>query len=229
MERFPEINCTGNVFEIDRKRYTCAGGTTSIDLMLEIVRSRFRPEPRQCGRQPVPARAHPLGRRPPAGRARARPHRQVGKAAQDRRADGRQSRRALFGSRACQVCRACRCGRSSGCSCAISAMTPGRYYMRLRLERARELLAPDQHADPRRGDRHRLHLAFLFRAELPAAVRPSALGRAPHDLLNGAERFSRRRLRLGRRAWPARGSRQKAHGRSRSCSLKGRSAAPAAF
>jgi transcriptional regulator GlxA family with amidase domain len=41
MERFPEIDCTGNVFEIDRKRYTCAGGTTSIDLMLEIVRADF--------------------------------------------------------------------------------------------------------------------------------------------------------------------------------------------
>ena len=44
MERFPDIDCTGNVFEIDRKRYTCAGGTTSIDLMLEIVRARFRLE-----------------------------------------------------------------------------------------------------------------------------------------------------------------------------------------
>src|SRR5690606_25144717 len=42
-ERFPEIECTGNVYEIDRKRYTCAGGTTSIDLMLEIVRSDFGP------------------------------------------------------------------------------------------------------------------------------------------------------------------------------------------
>ena len=41
MERFPEIDCTGNVFEIDRKRYTCAGGTTSIDLMLEIIRTDF--------------------------------------------------------------------------------------------------------------------------------------------------------------------------------------------
>ena len=38
MEKFPHIECTGNVFEIDRKRYTCAGGTTSIDLMLEIIR-----------------------------------------------------------------------------------------------------------------------------------------------------------------------------------------------
>lgn len=37
-ERFPAIECTDNVFEIDRKRFTCAGGTAAIDLMLEIVR-----------------------------------------------------------------------------------------------------------------------------------------------------------------------------------------------
>ena len=29
LERFPDVECTGNVFEIDRKRYTCAGGTTA--------------------------------------------------------------------------------------------------------------------------------------------------------------------------------------------------------
>ena len=36
-EAFPELNCTGHVFEIDRNRYTSAGGTTSIDLMLRII------------------------------------------------------------------------------------------------------------------------------------------------------------------------------------------------
>jgi len=43
-EAFPHIECTGNVYEIDRKRYTSAGGTTSVDLMLEIVRSDFGSE-----------------------------------------------------------------------------------------------------------------------------------------------------------------------------------------
>ena len=62
------------------------------------------------------------------------------------------------------------------------AMTPGRYYMRLQAGAGARIAAPDQHADPRRGDRHRLHLAFLFRAELPAAVRPSALRGAAHDV-----------------------------------------------
>ncbi|TPK96497.1 GlxA family transcriptional regulator [Mesorhizobium sp. B2-4-14] len=42
-ERFPTIECTGNVYEIDRKRYTSAGGTTSMDLFLEIIRRDLGP------------------------------------------------------------------------------------------------------------------------------------------------------------------------------------------
>lgn len=37
-ETFPDIECTSNVYEIDRNRYTSAGGTTSMDLFLEIIR-----------------------------------------------------------------------------------------------------------------------------------------------------------------------------------------------
>ncbi|WP_296745716.1 GlxA family transcriptional regulator [Mesorhizobium sp.] len=44
LENFPDIDCTSNVYEIDRKRYSCAGGTTSTDLMLEIVRRDLGPE-----------------------------------------------------------------------------------------------------------------------------------------------------------------------------------------
>ncbi len=40
-EAFPHIECTSNVYEIDRKRYTAAGGITGIDLMLELVRGDF--------------------------------------------------------------------------------------------------------------------------------------------------------------------------------------------
>lgn len=38
-EAFPDIECTANVYEIDRDRYTSAGATTGIDLMLEIIRA----------------------------------------------------------------------------------------------------------------------------------------------------------------------------------------------
>lgn len=36
-EEFPMIEVTRSVFEIDRDRYTCAGGTSSLDMMLQLV------------------------------------------------------------------------------------------------------------------------------------------------------------------------------------------------
>ncbi|TNE34412.1 MAG: GlxA family transcriptional regulator [Alphaproteobacteria bacterium] len=36
-ESFPETIFTGSIFEIDRNRYTCAGGTSAIDMMLHMI------------------------------------------------------------------------------------------------------------------------------------------------------------------------------------------------
>lgn len=36
-ERYPRIQVTQELFEIDRRRITCAGGTASIDLMLDLI------------------------------------------------------------------------------------------------------------------------------------------------------------------------------------------------
>ena len=36
-EDFPEIECTGELFEIDRDRFTAAGGTAPLDMMLHVV------------------------------------------------------------------------------------------------------------------------------------------------------------------------------------------------
>ena len=36
-EMFPDIDVTANLFEIDRDRITCAGGTAAIDLMLHLI------------------------------------------------------------------------------------------------------------------------------------------------------------------------------------------------
>lgn len=36
-EEYPTIELTRGVFEIDRDRYTCAGGTSSMDMMLQLV------------------------------------------------------------------------------------------------------------------------------------------------------------------------------------------------
>jgi transcriptional regulator GlxA family with amidase domain len=43
VEAFPRTICTAHLFEIDRNRYTCAGGTASIDLMLQIIRADHGP------------------------------------------------------------------------------------------------------------------------------------------------------------------------------------------
>ena len=36
-EEFPGLEVTANLFEIDRKRITCAGGTAALDLMLHLI------------------------------------------------------------------------------------------------------------------------------------------------------------------------------------------------
>lgn len=39
-EEFPEIIVSPELFEIDRDRYTCSGGTTPLDMMLTLIRQR---------------------------------------------------------------------------------------------------------------------------------------------------------------------------------------------
>jgi AraC family transcriptional regulator, glycine betaine-responsive activator len=43
-EAFPEINGTGGLFEIDGDRFTSAGGTTAIDMMLTMIASQHGPD-----------------------------------------------------------------------------------------------------------------------------------------------------------------------------------------
>ncbi len=40
-ERFPETTLTRNVFEIDRNRFTCAGGTAAMDMVLHFIGLHF--------------------------------------------------------------------------------------------------------------------------------------------------------------------------------------------
>ncbi len=39
-EQFPDVEVTHELFEIDRKRITCSGGTAAIDLMLHLIAAR---------------------------------------------------------------------------------------------------------------------------------------------------------------------------------------------
>ena len=40
-EEFPRLKVTDELFEIDRRRYTCAGGTAPLDLMLYLIRQDY--------------------------------------------------------------------------------------------------------------------------------------------------------------------------------------------
>ncbi|HEY5817148.1 MAG TPA: GlxA family transcriptional regulator [Mesorhizobium sp.] len=139
LERFPEVECTGNVFEIDRKRYTCAGGTTSIDLMLEIVRADFGANIANS----VANQFHHERIRSAGDRQRVGPERDLsGKSEKLRKIVERMADSLDEPLTAVQL------AKSVGLSVRQverlflrhMSMTPGRYYMRLRLERARELL-----------------------------------------------------------------------------------------
>lgn len=43
-ESYPRLQVTQELFEIDRQRITCAGGTASIDLMLDLIAQAYGPE-----------------------------------------------------------------------------------------------------------------------------------------------------------------------------------------
>ena len=36
-ENFPEIEATSELFEVDRNRFTCSGGTAALDMMLNMI------------------------------------------------------------------------------------------------------------------------------------------------------------------------------------------------
>ncbi|MBX3598641.1 MAG: GlxA family transcriptional regulator [Rhizobiaceae bacterium] len=139
MEAFPSIDCTGNVFEIDRKRYTCAGGTTSIDLMLAIVRQDLGSTiANQVANQFNYERV-----RSATDRQRLGPERDLtGKSEKLKRIVE------LMADTLDEPLSAVQLAKSAGLSVRQVErlflrhlnMTPGKYYTRLRLERARELL-----------------------------------------------------------------------------------------
>lgn len=43
-EDFPELNCTSKIYEIDRDRLTCSGGTAAMDMMLHLIADRHGPD-----------------------------------------------------------------------------------------------------------------------------------------------------------------------------------------
>jgi transcriptional regulator GlxA family with amidase domain len=41
LEEFPDINCTDKIYEIDNDRLTCSGGTAAMDLMLRLIGDEY--------------------------------------------------------------------------------------------------------------------------------------------------------------------------------------------
>jgi AraC family transcriptional regulator, glycine betaine-responsive activator len=138
-EKFPDIECTGNIFEIDRKRYTCAGGTTAIDLMLEIIKGDFGPAlAAEVANQFQHERIRPATDRQRIGR--------------ERDLNGKSEKLRLVVELMADHLEDPLTAVQLAASVKLSvrqverlfirhlSMTPGSYYMTLRLERARELL-----------------------------------------------------------------------------------------
>ena len=138
-EAFPKVIATGKIYEIDRDRLTCSGGTAAMDMMLHIIADRHDPDLAQRvanqfhherirdandeqrgGRlRRVGSLPAPLQRTIQTMQANLESPVSVGELADAANLSPRQLER-LF-------------GRHLG-------MTPARYYIALRVDRARELL-----------------------------------------------------------------------------------------
>ena len=138
-EEFPRVRISDQLFTIDRDRFTCSGGTAPLDLMLNLIQVKLGPRISQLvseqfivervrkdtDRQYIPLRAQ-VGRvapRPdPGGAAHGGEHREAAVAGENRQTTGLSRR---------QIERLFK--RDLNC-------VPKRYYLEMRLRRARELL-----------------------------------------------------------------------------------------
>ncbi|MDD9910518.1 MAG: GlxA family transcriptional regulator [Ahrensia sp.] len=138
-EAFPAVNCTGHVFEVDRDRYTSAGGTTSIDLMLYLIGEDF-------GAQVANEVANQFQHeriRTNQDRQRIGPERDLGgKSEKLQRAVELMAENLEEPLTALEVARRVDLSLRQVERLFLRHLnsTPGRYYMSVRLERARELL-----------------------------------------------------------------------------------------
>lgn len=204
LERFPHIDCSEAVFEVDRDRLTCAGGVTSMDMMIHLVAAehgeglsaavagQFLIERLRSPQDPQRA-AQPRPRPAPASLVDA--------AAALMRANVEEplSTRALAG-----LLRVCP-RRLERAFARDAGLSPARLYRRLRLERARELLLYTRlgvlEVAVATGFRSTSYLAFCFReafgrsplalrrlrgtAAAPAPSSPAAPPTGPEDAAAG--------------------------------------------
>lgn len=138
-EDHPKTNCTGRVFEVDRDRYTSAGGTTSIDLMLHIIGEDFG----ASVANEVANQFHHERIRTNADRQRIGPERDLGgKSAKLQKAVEIMAEHLEYPLSALEIAKRVELSLRQVERLFLRHLscTPGRYYMSVRLERARELL-----------------------------------------------------------------------------------------
>ena len=172
-ERFPEAQVYADLFEVDGNCYTCAGGTASLDMMLHLIGEHLDEQivTKVCEQALTDRMRSPTDRQRLPLRARL----------------GLQNTKLLFiielmeaniseplslveiakyaGLSRRQIERLFR--RNLGRS-------PARYYLEIRLDRARHLLIQSDARDRRGGGRLRLRLRLAFLQMLPRALRPLA-------------------------------------------------------
>ena len=139
IESFPDLNCTDRLFEIDRNRLTCSGGTASMDLVLRLIADRHGAD---------------LARR-----VANQFHHQRIRGTEDEQRPGRLDHAAGLPSTLAEALRLMaqhiedplpisQLARQAGLSARqlerlflrYARMPPARYYLALRVDRARELL-----------------------------------------------------------------------------------------
>jgi transcriptional regulator GlxA family with amidase domain len=143
-ETFPDLNCTNKLYEIDRDRLTCSGGTAAMDMMLHLiaeqhgisfaraVANQFHHEHIRDARDDQQGGLQQVVAHLPENVRRAI-HIMQGNI-EEPVALSRISRKVGIGNR-----------QLERLFMTHTGMTPIRYYLRLRIERARELLIYTDH------------------------------------------------------------------------------------
>jgi transcriptional regulator GlxA family with amidase domain len=138
-EQFPRIQVTSFLFEMDRNRFTCAGGTAALDMMLHIIRLEHgHPLAAAVSEQFIHApirSAHEAQRMPPPARQGVT-HHKLGRAI------------TLMETRLEEPLSCAEIGAAAGLSNRQLERlfrhhvkrSPARYYLELRLQRAKALL-----------------------------------------------------------------------------------------
>ena len=188
VEEFPDIEVTADLFEVDRHRLTCSGGTAALDLMLHLIAARHGQElvtkiSEQCIMDRV-RQAHDHQRMPYRVRLGIHHPKLIGaiemmEANVEEPLDQAMLARYVGLSRR-QLERLFRkhLGRS-----------PAQYYLELRLERARHLLYQTTMPIMNVAFATRLRLGLALLDLLPAAVRPDPARGAGRDRLADCRRW----------------------------------------